>query len=66
MTHDEILKALYDETLVGNAPRVLELTKAGLAAGHGAGDAAVRGADPVAGGGRRPVRARRLLRARRC
>ena len=35
-------------------------------AGHGAGprDAAVRGADPVAGGGRRPVRARRLLRPR--
>jgi len=35
MTHDEILKALYDETLVGNAPRVLELTKEGLAAGLG-------------------------------
>ncbi len=26
MTPDEILKGLYDETLVGNAPRVLELT----------------------------------------
>ena len=26
MTPEEILKALYDETLVGNAPRVLELT----------------------------------------
>ena len=35
MTHDEILKALYDETLVGNAPRVLELTKEGLATGLG-------------------------------
>ena len=27
---DEILKALYDETLVGNGPRVLELTQQGL------------------------------------
>jgi 5-methyltetrahydrofolate--homocysteine methyltransferase len=27
---DEILKALYDETLVGNGPRVLELTRQGL------------------------------------
>ncbi len=32
MTEDEILKALYDETLVGNAPRVLELTNAGARA----------------------------------
>ena len=32
-------------------------------AGPRPGEAAVRGADPVAGGGRRPVRARRLLRA---
>ena len=24
---DEVLKGLYDETVVGNAPRVLELTK---------------------------------------
>ncbi|MXG91457.1 corrinoid protein [Nocardioides flavescens] len=30
---NEILKGLYDETLVGNAPRVLELTEEGLAAG---------------------------------
>ena len=30
MTHDEILKALFDETLIGNAPRVLELTQLGL------------------------------------
>jgi methylmalonyl-CoA mutase cobalamin-binding domain/chain len=30
MTHDEILKALYDETMVGNAPAVLELTRTGL------------------------------------
>jgi 5-methyltetrahydrofolate--homocysteine methyltransferase len=35
MTDDEILKALYDETLLGNAPAVLELTNAGLAAGMG-------------------------------
>ena len=30
MTPDEILKGLYDETLVGNAPRVLELTHIAL------------------------------------
>ena len=30
MTPEEILKSLYDETLVGNAPRVLELTNQGL------------------------------------
>jgi methanogenic corrinoid protein MtbC1 len=29
-TPEEILKGLYDETLVGNAPRVLELTQEGL------------------------------------
>ncbi|MCX6459271.1 MAG: corrinoid protein [Actinobacteria bacterium] len=33
MTHDEILKALYDETMIGNAPAVLELTNQGLADG---------------------------------
>ncbi|MGH8970476.1 MAG: corrinoid protein [Actinomycetes bacterium] len=33
MTPEEILKALYDETLVGNAPRVLELTHTGLDGG---------------------------------
>ena len=33
MTPDEILQGLYDETLVGNAPRVLELTEEGLALG---------------------------------
>jgi len=33
MTPEEILKALYDETMVGNAPAVLELTAAGLDAG---------------------------------
>ena len=32
-TPEEILQGLYDETLVGNAPRVLELTEAGLALG---------------------------------
>lgn len=35
MTHDEIIKALYDETLVGNAPAVLELTQKALADGMG-------------------------------
>ncbi len=33
MNEPEILKALYDETLVGNGPRVLELTRDGLAQG---------------------------------
>ena len=33
MTHDEILQGLYDQTLVGNAPAVLELTNEGLADG---------------------------------
>ena len=33
MNHDEILKALYDETMVGNAPAVLDLTNKGLEAG---------------------------------
>ena len=31
--HAEILRGLYDETLVGNKPRVLELTKEGLDTG---------------------------------
>ena len=33
MTDEEILRALYDETLVGNGPRVLELTEQGLDSG---------------------------------
>jgi len=33
MTPEDILRGLYDETLVGNAPRVLELTHEGLAIG---------------------------------
>src|SRR5438552_18128055 len=33
MTDEEILRALYDETLVGNGPRVLELTEQGLEGG---------------------------------
>lgn len=33
MTHDEIIQGLFDETLSGNAPRVLELTNLGLADG---------------------------------
>jgi len=35
MNHDEFIKALYDETLMGNAPAVLELTTTALAAGMG-------------------------------
>jgi len=35
MTHEEILKGLYDQTLVGNAPEVLRLTNQGLADGLG-------------------------------
>ena len=35
MTPEEILQGLYDKTLVGNAPAVLELTNAGLAMGLG-------------------------------
>ena len=33
MTPDDVLKALYDETMVGNAPAVLEHTNAGLELG---------------------------------
>ena len=33
MTPEDILKALYDETLIGNKPRVLELTQQGLLQG---------------------------------
>ena len=35
MTHEEILKGLYDETLVGNAPEVKDLVNQGLADGLG-------------------------------
>ena len=35
MTHEEILQALYDHTLVGHAPEVRELVVAGLADGMG-------------------------------
>jgi methylmalonyl-CoA mutase cobalamin-binding domain/chain len=35
MTSDELLSQLYDMTLVGNGPAVLELTNAGLATGLG-------------------------------
>ncbi len=34
-SNEELLKELYEETLVGNRPRVLELTQAGLDAGIG-------------------------------
>ena len=33
MNQDELLKEMYDATLLGNAPVVLELTNAGLAMG---------------------------------
>jgi methylmalonyl-CoA mutase cobalamin-binding domain/chain len=33
MTRDEIIKALYEETMVGNAPAVLDLTNQGLQLG---------------------------------
>jgi 5-methyltetrahydrofolate--homocysteine methyltransferase len=33
MTHEEILKGLYDNTLIGNAPEVKELTEQGVATG---------------------------------
>jgi methylmalonyl-CoA mutase cobalamin-binding domain/chain len=35
VTRDELLKELYDKTLVGNRPAVLELTNEGLAMGLG-------------------------------
>ena len=35
MTTEELLRQLYDDTLVGNGPTVLELTNAGLAMGLG-------------------------------
>ena len=35
MTPDELLKQLYDDTLVGNKPSVLELTQTGLGLGMG-------------------------------
>ena len=35
MTHEEILKGLYDETLVGNAPEVKDLVNKGLEDGLG-------------------------------
>ena len=63
MTPEEILQGLYDETLVGNAPARARADPRGAGHEHGAAVAALRRADPVAGGGRRPVRARRLLRA---
>lgn len=35
MNHDELIKALYDETLMGNAPAVLALTNEAIASGMG-------------------------------
>ena len=64
MTHDEILQGLFDNTLIGNKPEVADLVNLGPRRGHGAELDAVRRAHPVARGGRRALRARRLLRAR--
>ena len=38
MTNEEILQGLFDETLVGNAPSVKELTEQGAGTGDGPGD----------------------------
>jgi Predicted cobalamin binding protein len=46
MTTEELLGQLYDETLTGNKPAVLELTNAGLALGPRSGDAAVEALIP--------------------
>lgn len=35
MNHEELIKALYDETLMGNAPAVLALTNEAIASGMG-------------------------------
>ena len=35
MNHDELIKALYDETLMGNAPAVLALNNEAIASGMG-------------------------------
>ncbi len=58
MTEEEILQGLYDNTLVGNKPAVVELTEQGLADEHRAHDHAVRRAHPGARGGRCALRAR--------
>ena len=47
MTPDDILKGLYDETMVGNGPAVIELTNQGLEMGMGPDQILLRGAHPV-------------------
>ena len=64
MTHDEILTQLYDRTLVGDKPTVLELTNQGLEAGLGPEQMLFDALIPGPRGGGRPLRARRLLRPR--
>ena len=56
MTPEEILKGLYDETLAGNAPAVLDLTHQALTAGMHTGQVQP---DETSGprGGRRSLRA---------
>ena len=44
MTHDEILTGLYDRTLVGDKPAVLELTEQGLEDGM---DPSLSGGDGI-------------------
>ena len=46
MTSDELLAELYDKTLTGNRPAVLDLTSEGLRRRARPGDPALRGADP--------------------
>ena len=57
-TPDEILKGLYDETLVGNAPKVLDLTHEALSMDMEPQSLLVRRADPLARRGGCPLRAR--------
>ena len=46
MTSDELLGELYDKTLTGNGPDVLDLTREGLSRRARTGDPALRGAHP--------------------
>ena len=58
MTNEEILQQIYDETLVGNKPAVVELTARGIEAEIPPNTLSVRGVDSGARGGRSAVRAR--------
>ena len=39
MTNEEVIKGLFEETMAGNGPRVIELTNEGLGNGMGPGSA---------------------------